>query len=64
MNENGITFSVDVDGQDKEMVRITPEGFFVEGRLVPIADTEKHDKEVYQAFVHFLQVSKKHARGQ
>jgi hypothetical protein len=31
--------------KDKEMLRITPDGFFVEGRSVPV--DENHDKVIY-----------------
>ena len=33
--------------KDKEMLRITPDGFFVEGRPVPV--DENHDEVVYNA---------------
>ena len=40
--------------KDKEMLRISPDGFYVEGRKVAISDPEKHDKEVYQALRDML----------
>lgn len=41
----------------KEMLRLSPEGFFVEGRPVPIDDLEEHDKEVYRVFKEWLGIA-------
>jgi hypothetical protein len=41
------------DGR-RELLRITPTGFFVEGRPVQIDDIEEHDRTVYRAMKSVL----------
>ena len=48
-SDGGITFSVTVDDEPKEMVKISADGkFYVKGRLV------ETDREVYDGFRRFL----------
>jgi hypothetical protein len=37
-----------------EVLKVTPEGFFVRGRAVDVEDVDQHDREVYRAFREFL----------
>jgi len=39
---------------DQEMLRITPDGFYIQGRPVEIKDPVEHDKVVYQGFIKFM----------
>lgn len=50
----GSDFYFLLDNGKREMLRISKDGFFVEGRPVPIDDIEEHDKEVYRAFKKFV----------
>lgn len=50
-------FINDENGKPIEKLAIWPDRFEVDGRPVALGDVEKHDQQVYQAFVAFVEGS-------
>ena len=56
--EGSIIFSIlKEDNSYDEVIRISEEGFFVEGRKVPCDDLDSHDVMVYRVMTSFLRGS-------
>ena len=49
---NHITFNFNIDGECREMLRISPEGFYIQGRLVD--ESLEDSLSVYNTFKKFL----------
>lgn len=47
--DTAFTFTINQGGLDREVLRISRDGFFVEGRPVPIDDLREHDQIIYGA---------------